>query len=162
MASTRITLGGFKNLQKPLAAIDANPIAGLQTHRGIAATDNSRYSQLTGDDGGVTQRRSQIGDDRRSARKERRPPDIAQRGDQDLSRLEMVAVFQAIQTPYCSFDDAERPGKTRDRIAGVCVICRGRDIRIENVAASLWIGRPLEGIKTDEDDRRGRRRGAGG
>ena len=39
----------------------------------------------------------------------------------------LVAVFQAIQAPHCSFDDAERPGKALDR-------CRRRPAHVRRPA----------------------------
>ena len=77
----------FEHLHTPLSTVNTYPVAGLETHRGIAAADDSRYPQLACDDGGVAQRRTEIGDDGGQSWEERSPANVGQRGDQYLTRL---------------------------------------------------------------------------
>ena len=58
------------------------------------------------------------------------------------------------------FDDAERPRKTFDAAGGLWAMRSNRSIRIENIAAPIRFNRPLERIKSADDDRRVRRKSA--
>jgi hypothetical protein len=73
-----LLLNRSKNFRPTLSTVHTHPVAGFQAHGGIYAPNHCWNAQLTGNNGGVAERRAQVGDDGCSAREEGRPADVGQ------------------------------------------------------------------------------------
>ena len=98
------------NLHRSLAAIDAHPVTGFQAHCSIAAAHYGWNSQLTRHNGGVRERSANIRDNGGKAREERCPADIGDGRDENLARLELVCVLNAVDAAHGSLHAARCAG----------------------------------------------------
>jgi hypothetical protein len=87
---------GIQYLYNPLPSVHSHTVAGLEAHSGVAAADDSGNAQLTGDDRGVGEGRTDVGDDSGRAGKERGPAHVGGNRHQDLTGLELVAILRAV------------------------------------------------------------------
>ena len=92
-----VGLGGLQDLDGALPAVDADAVAGAEAGSGVDAADDGRDAQLTGDDGGVGEGRSHVGDDGGGTREEGRPANVRHGSDQDLTGLELSAILKVVQ-----------------------------------------------------------------
>ena len=74
-----------QHLDDASTAVDPDPVAAVQAHGGVAASDHGRDAELAGHDRGMGQWRADVGDDGRGAGEDQRPADVGDRGDQDLA-----------------------------------------------------------------------------
>src|ERR1700759_5224631 len=65
-----------EHLDGAVAAVDPDPVAGVQPHGGVAAADDGRDAEFTGHDRGVGQRRADVGYDGGGTGEDRGPADV--------------------------------------------------------------------------------------
>ena len=80
-------------LDGAVAAVDPDPVAGVQAHGGVAASDDGGDAEFAGHDRGVGQRRADVGYDCGGAGEDRRPADVGDRGDEDLAVAGVVIIL---------------------------------------------------------------------
>jgi len=81
-------------LDGAVAAVDPDPVAAVQEHGGVAATDDGGDAEFAGHDRGVGERRADVGYDCGGAGEDRRPADVGDRGDEDLAVAELGGVLR--------------------------------------------------------------------
>jgi hypothetical protein len=100
-----------QHLDDASAAVDPDPVAAVQAHGGVAASDHGRDAELAGHDRGMGQWRADVGDDGRGAGEDQRPADVGDRGDQDLAVTELSGLLGRTQDPRDALDTPAAPGK---------------------------------------------------
>ena len=71
-------------LDGAVAAVDPDPVAGVQAHGGVAASDDGGDAEFAGHDRSVGERRADVGYDRGGAGEDRGPADVGDRGGEIL------------------------------------------------------------------------------
>jgi hypothetical protein len=80
-------------LDGAVAAVDPDPVAAVQEHGGVAASDDGWDAEFAGHDRGVGQWRADVGYDCGGAGEDRRPADVGDRGDEDLAVAGVVIIL---------------------------------------------------------------------
>ena len=83
----------MQHFDRAVAAVDPDPVAAVQEHGGVAASDDGWDAEFAGHDRGVGQWRADVGYDCGGAGEDRRPADVGDRGDEDLAVAGVVIIL---------------------------------------------------------------------